>query len=271
MIRFMASGYHDFADYPVEIMERFGWEIFVVTEGRVAPVFNLRDEVPLESEYIWIMPPQLAYGWRGAAERAKRYAIHFVSIPELLQQVVMERGYFGKKLLAGDIEKLERIFRRLEKYARNGTPAGILRAEKALLDLSLLVIDGMEFSAEIPLDQVDEQRVESALYWYRMHIHEAPGVEDAAAAIGLSAGHLRRLFKRTHGCNPHDAFMSIRMESAKSLLSSSSRDIFKIGRQCGFRSKSDFCRTFNRQEGIPPHRWRMHYARKEEELVSSST
>ena len=128
--------------------------------------------------------------------------------------------------------------------------------------LALLLLRGTSVEAEVPVDHVDEQRIEDALNWYREHLSQSPRVEGAAKAIGISAGHLRRIFKKNRGCSPQIAFMEIRLGHARSLLRTTSDDVSDVAPQCGFNHLSDFCRVFKIHMGTSPYKWRIQAVTK---------
>ena len=263
MVRYLACGYRDFNKQPTPVDERMNWEVYVVTDGQMAPVFPEREAVRLESDYVWVFPPGLSYGWRSGKAPVMRYVIHFTSIPRVLRQQVDERGYFGRNITCEQTVQIEKLYRRIEKHAMDYSPLGELEIEKAVIDLALLLLDGLKLTGKVPLDKIDENRLESVVVWYREHMSECPTIDTAAAAINLSAGHLRRTFQRVQGCSPHEAFMTLRLERAKELLCTTSQGLVEIGRQCGFRSDSDFCRVFAKYTGVSPHKWRTHITRQE--------
>lgn len=271
MVRYLACGYRDFKKNPVPVDERLNWEIYVVVEGEMAPVFPGAPPVPLESEYAWVMPPGVSYGWRVGKGVVKRYTIHFTSIPDVLRQSMDERGYFGRKLDPEEIPQIDRIYHRLEKHAVSFSPLCSLKVEKAQIDLSILLLTGVKLAIKVPVDMVDEQRVETVLTWYREHMSECPTIDAAASVIHISAGHLRRTFQRARGCGPHEAFTELRLTQAKELLSETSQDLMQIAKRCGFRSDSDFCRVFSKHTGVSPHKWRTHINMQEATGDSSSS
>lgn len=263
MVRYLASGYRNFKEHPVPVGERFNWEIYVVADGEMAPVFPDRPEIPLKRNYVWVIPPGLAYGWRSGATPAKRYVIHLTSVPSALTQAADERGYFGREISDDEIDQIERLYLRFEKHAMSFSPLSELQVEKAVIEMALVLLSEVKLVSKVPLDKVDQGRVESVLVWYREHMSESPTVEAAAGSINLSAGHLRRIFLRVRGCPPHDAFMNIRLERAKELLSTTSQDLLQIAKQCGFSSDSDFCRVFSKYCGTSPHKWRTNITKEE--------
>ncbi len=264
MIRYLASGYRDFRDHPVPLGERLNWEGYVVAEGEMAPVFQDGPAVPLKTKYAWVMPPGMLYGWRSGDKPPKRYVVHLTSVPSALKQAANESGYFCREISDSEIEQIGRIYQRMEKHAMAFSPLSELKVEKAAIDLALLLLTGVKLVNKVPLDKIDQQRVESAMVWYREHMSESPTIDAVASVVNLSAGHLRRTFQRVRGCSPHDAFMALRLERTKELLSTTSQDLLQIARQCGFSSDSDFCRVFSKYCGISPHKWRTNIVRPED-------
>jgi AraC-like DNA-binding protein len=262
MIRYLACGYRDFEKHPVPVNERLNWEIYVVAEGRMAPVFLDRPEVPLESEYVWVLPPGLSYGWRSGEKPPFRYVFHFTVIPDVLRQAAGETGYFCRQLSPVEIRQVDQIYREVEKHAMSVSPLGELQVARAAIDLALLFLNGVKLTCRIPLDQIDARRIEAVQVWYREHMSECPTIDAAASAVNVSSGHLRRMFNRVLACSPHETFLNLRLDRAKELLSTTSLDLQQIGRQCGFGSDSDFCRVFSKCMGISPHQWRIHITKE---------
>lgn len=271
MVRYLASGYRDFKKHPVPVDVRLNWEIYVVAEGQMAPVFPDRPEIPLKSEYVWAIPPGLSYGWRSGSKPPKRYVVHLTSVPDALKQAADERGYFGRQITHAEVEQIDKLYQRFMQHGMSFSPISELKVEKATIDLALLLLKGVKLVSKVPLDRVDEKRIESVMVWYREHMSEAPTIDAVAASVHISAGHLRRIFQRARGCTPHEAFVAMRLAHAKELLSSTSQDLLQIGRQCGFGSDSDFCRVFAKHVGISPHKWRTNINMQEAKSSSRSS
>jgi len=257
-LRLLVSGYRDYEEHPVPVNERLNWEIYVVTDGELAPVIEDRKKIPLKQKFIWVMPRGLHYGWRSGKEPANRYVFHFTNLPRVLCNAVDERGYFARAISDDEIRRIKAIYQQLETHLNKFEPLSALQIERGMIDLSLLILDGVLLSSDVPLDQMDEQRVESALLWYSDNMSECPTIDAVADAVHISAGHLRRIFKRVKGASPHELFVEMRLGRAKEMLSKTSLTLVEIGKQCGFGSSNDFCRVFSKQTGVSPHKWRTH-------------
>lgn len=256
MVTELYFGCSDLLTVPVPVIYHRNWELHVVADGLIAPLFCDNRSHAFKSNYIWLMPPGLSYGWRSASNRVKRYIMHFSSVPLLLSQTVGKEGYFGRQITTGEMSRIAGICHIFDQHSISGTLLSGLHSEKAELDLALLLVNGTEIETETPRDVLGEQRIEAALKWFREHIFESPSVEDVATAMGFSSGHLRRIFKSVRGCSLQVAFMEVRLECAKVLLRNSSINVSDVAVQCGFRHSSDFCRVFKKHIGISPLKWR---------------
>jgi AraC-like DNA-binding protein len=89
-----------------------------------------------------------------------------------------------------------------------------------------------------------DKRLHRALAYMREHFKRDLTVGDIASAVGLSAVHLRRLFREQIGEGPLETLTSLRLEQACRLLEGSSEHVGHIALQCGFNSADYFCRRF---------------------------
>lgn len=82
------------------------------------------------------------------------------------------------------------------------------------------------------------------------------GLEDLAAACGLSRSHFARAFKATTGSSPFRWLLAQRIQRAKDLLLNSQSSIDQIAAQCGFADQSHFTHTFLKFANATPSQWR---------------
>ena len=82
------------------------------------------------------------------------------------------------------------------------------------------------------------------------------GVLLAFAAVGLSAFHFLRVFRRATGTTPHRYLVGARLRRAAALLSDTSRPVTDIAYDAGFGDLSNFVRTFHREVGCSPGAYR---------------
>jgi len=94
--------------------------------------------------------------------------------------------------------------------------------------------------------------------WIRTHYAETLHLEHLAGLAGLSISSLQRHFRAATSMTPIQFQKQIRLQEARSLLLSGSRDIAQIGYQIGYESPSQFSREYRRAFGQPPGRDAVH-------------
>ena len=77
-----------------------------------------------------------------------------------------------------------------------------------------------------------------------------------ARELGISEGHLIRLFKRVCGLTPIQYLIALRVEAAKERLLHSEDSILCIASETGFFSLSHFYKCFKAQTGLAPQDYR---------------
>jgi len=85
---------------------------------------------------------------------------------------------------------------------------------------------------------------------------EPLGVDDLAAAAGLSRAHFSREFRRAFGESPHAYLLTRRLERAAALLRTTDRDIQDICLSVGLTSLGSFTTSFSRMFGRSPKAYR---------------
>lgn len=81
-------------------------------------------------------------------------------------------------------------------------------------------------------------------------------VRKVATALGISAGHLSRVFKRTTGLTFERYLMTQRVEAAKRLLLEPLATISAVSESCGFSDSAYFARVFRKVVGRSPTEYR---------------
>ncbi|MFW5801664.1 MAG: response regulator transcription factor [Spirochaeta sp.] len=94
--------------------------------------------------------------------------------------------------------------------------------------------------------------LQDALEYLRFRYHEQLSLEDVAAAAGVSAAHLSRLFRQELQLSFSDYLTSLRMERARQLLSEGEHSIKEVGFQVGYQDANYFSRVFKRWVGMRP-------------------
>jgi AraC-like DNA-binding protein len=85
---------------------------------------------------------------------------------------------------------------------------------------------------------------------------EPLGVEEMAAAAGLSRAHFSREFRRVFGESPHGYLLTRRLERAAALLRDTDRSVAEICFDVGLTSVGSFTTSFKRNFGKTPTAYR---------------
>jgi AraC-like DNA-binding protein len=85
------------------------------------------------------------------------------------------------------------------------------------------------------------------------------GVDDMAAAAGLSRAHFSREFRKAFGETPHGYLLTRRLERAAALLRNTDRSVADICLSVGLRSVGSFTTSFKRTYGVTPTAYRAQY------------
>mgnify|MGYP006421422863 CR=1 FL=1 len=92
--------------------------------------------------------------------------------------------------------------------------------------------------------------------WLLDHLEEPVGIEDAAAAAGLSLTRLHERFREEVGQPPADWRNRRRLDRARRLLAETDRRVTEIAVRCGFTTSQYFATAFKKQVGLSPSAYR---------------
>ena len=85
------------------------------------------------------------------------------------------------------------------------------------------------------------------------------GVEDMAAAAGLSRAHFSRAFKRAFGESPRAYLLTRRLERAATLLRMTDRSVADVCLSVGLQSLGSFTTSFTRHYCVSPTAYRAKF------------
>ena len=88
---------------------------------------------------------------------------------------------------------------------------------------------------------------------------EPLGVDDLAAAAGLSRAHFSREFRRAFGVAPHAYLLTRRLERAAALLRTTDNSVAEICVSVGLTSVGSFTTSFRRMFGVTPTAYRASF------------
>lgn len=81
-------------------------------------------------------------------------------------------------------------------------------------------------------------------------------VDEAVARLGTNRTYFTRMMKAEFGCNFNEYIAKVRADKAKILLKETNKPLDEIATLCGFGDASSLNRTFKKEVGETPDRWR---------------
>jgi AraC family transcriptional regulator len=239
------------------VHKRAHWEFFAVLKGRCAPLQPRRGQPVFHARHLWVFPPEAAHGWTGEKTTACQVAVfHFSGVPPLLERMAGAHGLLEVALGPAQVRLLSRLVDKLNPHYERMTERSPLVFERALLDLSLLVLEKFPAGRIETRSDFALRKVEAGITWYLEHMAQQPKLDEVAQAVNVSGRHLRRLFGEVRRECPQAVFTRLRIQRAKELLSRTEHKLDTIAGECGFSSHSDFSRVFKADCRISPDAWR---------------
>ncbi len=112
--------------------------------------------------------------------------------------------------------------------------------------LTAHILRGATMSAgpEIPSTQSSAFRLHTVMSYVKEHPEADHGLEELAAAAGLTPSHFCRVFRKATGLTPHQFVMRTKLDRARHLLVQSELPVAQISDSLGFKSQSHFTRTY---------------------------
>ncbi len=101
--------------------------------------------------------------------------------------------------------------------------------------------------------------------WLEGHFAEKFRFEDVASRHGMSIRNFMRRFQQATGDKPLQYLQRLRIEMAKTLLSTSQQSIKTISYDVGYDDASFFARLFRQHTELSPNQYRRQYQRQHEE------
>ncbi len=135
-----------------------------------------------------------------------------------------------------------------------------LHSDRLVADL-MLALALAELRAMPQQAEVGDELAARALRVIQVRFRERLSTAGVARALGVSADHLGRCFKRAHGMAVLDAINRQRLNEASRLLLLGGGSIGDVAASAGFPQTQWFRRLFERQHGIGPRQWRRLHAR----------
>lgn len=112
-----------------------------------------------------------------------------------------------------------------------------------------------------PIDTPEDQRayfgnLQQAIEYIDTHFVDEITAEGLAALAKLSVPHFNRLFRKVLRLSPMEYVLSLRVQEAQRLLSTTQSSLSEIAAATGFYDQSHFTKRFRRVTGMTPSEYR---------------
>ena len=153
---------------------------------------------------------------------------------------------------------LYHVGRELCSELLDGNPFGPLYANSLINTLTLYLLRHYSTAQVVrelgkgTLNAVQLRTIDEYIY---MHLDHKISLADLANCIHHSVPHFERMFRATTHRPPYQYVLDIRLEKARTLLTTTNLSLAEIGLQCGFANQSHFTALFRRGYGLAPARY----------------
>jgi AraC family transcriptional regulator len=238
-------------------LQRGNWEFLAVVRGSIRPFYPNQAATPFATRRLWILPPESAHAWRTpSASPCQVYVFHFAAILPLLESSLPPGRAWSIPLNDADARTLSSIYHELAPHYQAPRFSSSVHFEAAMLRLCTLFLRHDQDASQLAAFDVGAETILRAVQWHRDHLGAGVGVNDVAAALHVSPGHLRRLFVRIRQAPPKTVFTRTMIGEACRLLAQPALSLKEIGFRCGFSGFSEFYRAFKNVTGQSPSAWR---------------
>jgi len=159
----------------------------------------------------------------------------------------------------GEIRTAHRLFHRLQSSTGESPTSDPWMRNGILLQMLALYRARSRSSVEVKHRRDPGwHHVQRALRLMHENLSDADfSLGELSDAAHLSHAHFCRIFRRTTGLTPLHYLTQLRLRRAQQLLlHNPDLDCSEIASRCGFPDLAGFSRSFKRELGLPPTRWR---------------
>jgi AraC-like DNA-binding protein len=147
---------------------------------------------------------------------------------------------------------------RHDLQGHTASPTSFFRLQQMFSAWVLAYLEAVQAAGERPsrMQGVDPRVMTALRLLDRHRWADSLTEKDLADKVGLSAGHLDRLFVSQMGATPRGYLQKRRLESARAMLREPHLSIKEIGYELGFSSPAHFCHWFRLATGHSPRQFR---------------
>lgn len=188
------------------------------------------------------------FEWRDAG----RSQFLFIA-PEQVATVLGNDGALARPCREDNFRSpvLDLVFDALQADLAQGSPAGPLVGDSLIAAL----IAHLSAPAAASVEKLSAKASDRAIDFIEARFSGPVSLQELAAAAGLGVRQFSRAFRDATGRSPHQYLLHRRVEQAK-LLILQGLSLADVAVQCGFCDQSQLTRTFVRQTGTTPGRFR---------------
>lgn len=153
--------------------------------------------------------------------------------------------------------ELDLLLKKAHREVRGQKPYGAIGLALIVNEI-LLLLARANLGAAPPTDRLrphEEQVVAAIERMIDIRISQALDPAGLAKEVGLSPGHVRRVFRKAKGVSLRDYIQGRRLDRARQLLEQGVR-VTDVAYECGYADVSSFSRAFRRDAGIGPRQYR---------------
>lgn len=217
-----------------------------------------QDNTMIRAGQLALINPGQVHAGVPERERGITYLMFYVEpgvMRRLAAQVAgRDLGYPEFPRVIVNAPRLFEAMRALDR-AVGGRAGRLLRESLSLTALAGLLLENGHLRPSTRRAEDEPGAVARAREYLTAHLAGPVSLEDLAAASGLSAFHLLRVFKKATGLTPHAWLTQLRVERARHLLLAGATPA-ETALATGFYDQSHFTNTFRRFMGVTPRRYR---------------
>ena len=150
---------------------------------------------------------------------------------------------------------LELVFDALQADLAQGSPAGPLVGDSLIAAL----IAQLSAPAAAKVEGLSAQARDRAIDFIEARFASPVSLQELADSAGVGIRQFTRVFREATGRSPHQYLLHRRIEQSKVLIREG-LPLADVALQCGFCDQSQLTRTFVRQVGTTPGRFRSGFA-----------
>ncbi|MGG1515506.1 AraC family transcriptional regulator [Paenibacillus oryzisoli] len=223
-------------------------EIHVCLRGRGEYCLLSGQQFSLQSEQIFIVPPNTAYEFRSASDPCELAVVRFDCHLSMLLQFRLQLSRPITALSSGRIWALIDLLCKQDKLLEQV----FMASETIYALLSEIKLQTTPVPVYSPTPKVTIQKVINYIY---THHADRLTLEKIARVFGYTSQHLNKLFKRELGDSIYQYILKVQLEQAAHLLESEELTIELVAEKVGMESRS-FYRLFQKVYHISPGEFR---------------